>query len=76
MGKRDDLVPEDFLEHLRLSVSGFRGEDERHQMAVASMLWTGTTKRRAHSHFENHFWFTYKEIGSEFGRGRFKVGLC
>ena len=50
MGKRDDLIPEDFLVYLQKTAPGFRGEKDRHQMALAGMLWNGTSKRRAHSH--------------------------
>lgn len=71
MGKRDELVPEDFLAYLKKAVPGFKGERDGHQMALAGMLWTGTSKRRLHSHYQDHFSFGYRELDARFGRGGF-----
>lgn len=71
MGKRDELVPEDFLTYLKKTVPGFRAERDGHQMALAGMLWNGTSKRRQHSHYTDHFSFSYRELDARFGRGGF-----
>jgi hypothetical protein len=71
MGKRDNLIPDDFLACLKKAVPGFRLESERHQMALAGMLWTGTAKKRAHSHYADHFRFHHTEMDEAFGRRQF-----
>jgi hypothetical protein len=71
MGKRDDLIPEDFLAYLKKAIPGFRVESDRHQMALAKMLWNGTNKKRAHSHYADHLRFHYTEMDEAFGRRQF-----
>lgn len=71
MGKRDELVPEDFLAYLQKAIPGFRLESDRHQMALAKMLWNGTNKKRAHSHYADHLRFHYTEMDAAFGRRQF-----
>lgn len=71
MGRRDDLTPEDFLAYLKRMVPGFRNETDAHQLALAWMLWSGTSKRRAHSHYADHFRFHYTEMDAAFGRRGF-----
>lgn len=72
MGKRDELTPEDFLAYLQKKVPGFRRESDRHRLALARMLWVGSTsKRRQHSHYGNQFSFAHTELNAMFGRGKF-----
>ena len=71
MGQRDDLIPEDFLHHLQKTVPGFKGEEVKHQMALARMSWNGSSKRRQHLHFDGHASFTHQELEADFGRGKF-----
>ena len=71
MGKRDDLIPEDFLVYLKKAIPGFRVESDRHQMALAKMLWNGTNKKRAHSHYADHLRFHHTEMDEAFGRRQF-----
>ena len=71
MAKRDDVVPEDFVEHLKKTVAGFKNESTKHQIMLARMLWESTSKTRQHSHYSGSFWFTYAELNSGFGRGAF-----
>ena len=71
MGRRDGLTPEDFLAFLKREIPGFRAEKDAHQLALAWMLWNGTSKQRAHSHYADHFRFHHTEMDSAFGRRGF-----
>jgi hypothetical protein len=71
MGKRDELIPEHFLAYLQQAIPGFSGESDKHQMGLARMLWDGSNKRRAHSHYVDHLRFHHTEIDGAFGRRQF-----
>lgn len=71
MGKRDELIPDDFLAYLLVHIPGLSAEKDRHQFALAKMLWNGANKQRAHSHYADHFRFSYAEMDAAFGRRQF-----
>jgi hypothetical protein len=71
MAKRDDVVPEDLLLHLRKKVSGFSSEPEKVQMALAKLVWIGASKRKQHKKHEGAMSFTYQELHKAFGKGKF-----
>jgi hypothetical protein len=71
MGSRDELTPEDFLAFLKRAVPGFQDENDAHQLALATMIWNGTSIRRAHSHYADHFRFHFAEMDKAFGRRGF-----
>lgn len=73
MAKKDETVPEDLLWHLRKSVPGFGAESADHQWQLARMYWLGGIKRRQHHHFDGAMSFSYKELDSAFGRGKFNA---
>lgn len=72
MARRDDLLPEDLIEHLRRSIPGFRNIAPGHQWEVARMIWSGSTKRRRHSEVEGAMSFPAAELKEAFGRGGFE----
>ena len=53
------------------AIPGFRVESDRHQMALAKMLWNGANKKRAHSHYADHLRFHHTEMDEAFGRRMF-----
>ena len=70
--KRADTVPEDLVIHLRKTIPGFRKEAAHHQLALAKMVWAGSSKRKQHSHLDGAMSFYCRELDSEFGRGGFQ----
>ena len=68
---RDEMLPEDFVEHLRAHVEGFSVESERHQWHLALMAWQGSQKRRQHLTEPGAMTFSFEELEREFGRGKF-----
>lgn len=70
--KRADTVPEDLVDHLRKTIPGFRKEAAHHQLALAKMVWAGSSKRKQHSHLGGAMSFYCRELDSEFGRGGFQ----
>ncbi|GAB3362684.1 MULTISPECIES: hypothetical protein [Giesbergeria] len=70
--KRDEVVPEDLVAHLQKTIPGFRKEAMHHQLALASMVWTGSSKRRQHESLEGAMSFYCRELEDAFGRGGFK----
>jgi hypothetical protein len=71
MGARDHLTPEDFLLHLQETIKGFGEETSEHQLAMARMLWHGSSKLRRHAQFDGYVTFTHQELDALFGRRRF-----
>ena len=70
--KRADTVPEDLVDHLRKTIAGFKDEAEQHQIALARMVWLGSSKRRQHDRLDGAMSFHCRELDSVFGRGNFK----
>lgn len=71
--KRADTVPEDLVIHLAKSIPGFKGEAPEHQIALARLLWLGSSKRRQHDSLEGAMSFHCRELDAVFGRGNFKA---
>jgi hypothetical protein len=68
MAKREDLLPEDFLDYLLKQVPELGELSAKRQWAVAEMLWDGgSNRRRRHMHFEGAMTYTHQEITSMFG---------
>lgn len=72
MGRRDEAIPEDFLEHLKRHVRGLAAEPKRVQMNVARMLWAGMYRVRQHAKYEGFVFYTYQELDEWFGRRKFQ----
>lgn len=72
MASRSEIVPEDFINHLRKSVPGFKEEQCEHQFELARMVWLGANKDRQHSHFKGYMTFSSVELEKKFGRSNFK----
>lgn len=70
--KRDDVVPEDLVDHLQKTVPGFRHEAQQHQIALARLVWLGSSKRRQHDCLDGAMSFYCRELEEAFGRGGFK----
>lgn len=71
VASRVETIPEDFLQHLNKSYTGFEAEKDRHKFALARMAWIGMTKGNQHSHFPDAMSFSYKELDAAFGRSKF-----
>ena len=72
MASRFETVPEDFKNHLRESVPGFKEEQCEHQFELARMVWLGANKDRQHSHFKGCMTFSHVELEKKFGRSNFE----
>ena len=72
MASRSEILPEDFINHLRKSVPGFKEEQEEHQFELARMVWLGANKDRQHSHFKGCMTFSHVELEKMFGRSNFE----
>ena len=71
--KRDEVVPEDLVAHLQKTIPGFRHEAQHHQIALARMVWLGSSKRRQHDCLDGAMSFYCRELEDAFGRGGFKA---
>lgn len=69
--KREEPVPEDLIQFLRMDLLGFKREPEHYQWQLAKMLWDGGSKRRKHQAVEGAMSFTHAELNQAFGRGIF-----
>lgn len=73
MAARDEVVPEDLLEHLAKQIPGFARESRETQMGLAWMLWNSTAWRRRHDRYPGYFVFTHNELDAVFGRAGLKA---
>ncbi len=77
MAERDEVVPDDLLDHLAHKIKGFKDESPKIQMGLAWMLWNSTAWRREHSESERlkskHFFFHHQELDAFFGRAGFNA---
>jgi hypothetical protein len=73
MGRRDEVIPADFLEHLRHRLRHFDAEPMPVQMSVGRMLWHGTYRSREHAHYAGCLTFTHQELDEWFGRRKFSA---
>lgn len=73
MAARDEVVPDDLLDHLARGIKGFDSEPLKIQMGLARMLWDSTAWRRKHIEHPYYFSFDHIELNEAFGRGRFKA---
>lgn len=71
MATKSDFIPEDFLLHLQKQINDFASEKKEHQLALARMAWSGSTKRRQHQYFAGYATYTHQEIDDAFGRRKF-----
>lgn len=72
VAKRNETVPEDLVGHLQKTIHGFKDETEQHQIALARLVWLGSSKRRQHASLEGAMSFHCRELDDAFGRGVFK----
>lgn len=70
--KRDEVVPEDLVAHLQKTIPGFKHEAQQHQIALARLVWLGSSKRRQHDCLDGAMSFYCRELDEAFGRGGFK----
>lgn len=73
MAKRDETLPEDFLQHLNDAIPGFNQETKEHQFALAKMVWMAGAKHRRHQQFEGAMSIGHKELELAFGRNKFSA---
>lgn len=73
MAARDEVVPDDLLDHLARGIAGFDREPPKIQIGLAWMLWNSTSWNRKHSRYLTHFFFTHIELNGVFGRARFNA---
>ena len=71
--RRDEAIPEDFLDHLRRHVRPLTSEQMRVQMIVGRMLWYGSYRHREHVKYDGYLSYTHQELDGWFGRRKFKA---
>jgi hypothetical protein len=64
-------LPDAFRNYLRKHLPGFARIDDRHQMALMSMIMQAPTKYREHSLYEGWASFGHEYLTRKFGRGKF-----
>lgn len=81
MAARDEVVPDDLLDHLARRIPGFDREPRKIQMGLAWMLWNSTAWRRHHllhdekeryrGRYQGTFFYEHTELNAVFGRAAF-----
>lgn len=71
MSLDQDVLPKDFIDHLRAEFSGLQSLPFAHQFEIARMVWGAPTKGRLHREFCDAFSFHYVYLEAAFGRGGF-----
>lgn len=69
--KRDEVVPESFINKLRRELAGFKGEQQDIQASLAALILDHGSKRRQHREKAGAMSITYQEIARRFGRSGF-----
>jgi len=73
MAERDEVVPDDLLDHLAHKIKGFKDESPKIQMGLTWMLWNSTAWRRVHSKYPTCFFFRHAELDELLGRAGFNA---
>lgn len=73
MAPRDEVVPDDLLQHLARKIPGYANESHKTQFGLAWMIWNSTAWRRRHDRYSDCVRFYHKELDSLFGRAGLKV---
>lgn len=71
MNLAQDVLPSDFLDHLRETFAGLESLPFKHQFEIGKMIWGTATQGRSHKHFEDALSFHYADLDAAFGRGGF-----